>query len=49
MDAPIDGTQTHGRKGPVYDWQQLLVPEEPGFTEELDRLTNDDSVVAESL
>ena len=47
MDAQLDGTQTCGRKGISYDWQALLVPAEPEFSEALDELINDDAVVAE--
>lgn len=47
MDAQLDGTQTCGRKGIAYDWQALLVPEEPEFSESLNGIISDDSVVAE--
>ena len=47
MDAQPNGMQTHGRKGFSYDWQSLLVPAEPQFSEELDDLISDDSVTAE--
>ncbi|MCE2734956.1 MAG: hypothetical protein ACK45J_07055 [Acidimicrobiaceae bacterium] len=47
MDAQLDGTQTCGRKGIAYDWQALLVPAEPEFSESLDELISDDSVTAE--
>jgi|LakMenEpi03Aug12_release.lakeMendotaPanAssembly.Ray.scaffolds.fasta_scaffold76338_2 hypothetical protein len=47
MDAQLNGMQTHGRKGLVYDWQALLVPDEPEFSEALDEIMHDDSVVAE--
>jgi hypothetical protein len=47
MDAQLNGMQTQGRKGLVYDWQALLVPAEPEFSEALDELMHDDSVVAE--
>jgi hypothetical protein len=46
MDAQLDGMQTHGRKGLVYDWQALLVPDEPEFSEALDEIMLDDSVAA---
>ncbi len=48
MDTTMDGMQTHGRKGLAYDWQQLLIPEEPDFQRALDELTTDDQVVAEA-
>jgi hypothetical protein len=38
MDAPLDGTHTRGMKGLPYDWQALLIPVEPVFSEELDAL-----------
>jgi hypothetical protein len=41
MDAQLDGTQTRGRKGLTYDWQSLLVPAEPQFSESLNVLIND--------
>ena len=41
MDAQLDGTQTRGLKGRPYDWQALLVPEEPRFSAELDELMSD--------
>ena len=44
MDAQLDGTQTRGRKGIPYDWQQLLVPSEPEFSEELNDLLDDEFV-----
>jgi hypothetical protein len=47
MDAQLDGTQTSGRKGIAYDWQALLVPAEPEFSESLSELISDDSVAAE--
>jgi hypothetical protein len=47
MDAQLDGTQTSGRKGIAYDWQALLVPAEPEFSDTLDELISDDSVAAE--
>jgi len=47
MDAQLDGTQTCGRKGIAYDWQVLLVPAEPEFSESLDELISDDTVAAE--
>ncbi|MCX6517139.1 MAG: hypothetical protein NTV13_00485 [Actinobacteria bacterium] len=47
MDAQLDGTQTRGQKGHSYDWQSLLVPAEPQFSNELDDLISDDSVTAE--
>jgi hypothetical protein len=47
MDAQLDGTHTRGQKGHSYDWQSLLVPAEPQFSEELDDLISDDSVAAE--
>jgi len=47
MDAQLDGTQTSGRKGISYDWQGLLVPAEPEFSESLNDLIDDDVVVAE--
>lgn len=50
MDAHFaqpDGTQTRGMKGIAYDWQALLVPAEPDFTEELTDLI-DDELVTES-
>ena len=47
MDALLDGTQTRGLKGIPYDWQALLVPAEPRFSEELDELMGDDAVVAD--
>lgn len=47
MDAQLDGTQTCGRKGIAYDWQALLVPAEPEFSDSLDELISDDSVTAE--
>ena len=46
MDAQLDGTQTSGRKGISYDWQALLVPTEPEFSESLNDLI-DDTVVAD--
>jgi hypothetical protein len=48
MDTQLDGTQTRGLKGHSYDWQALLVPAEPTFSEELNELMKDD-VVAESV
>ncbi|MEY4220472.1 MAG: hypothetical protein RL691_948 [Actinomycetota bacterium] len=47
MDAQLDGTQTRGQKGHSYDWQSLLVPAEPQFSNELDDLISDDTVAAE--
>ena len=50
MDAQFahpDGTQTRGTKGTAYDWQALLVPAEPDFSEELTDLI-DDAFVTES-
>ncbi|CAB4555446.1 unannotated protein [freshwater metagenome] len=47
MDAQLNGMQTHGRKGLVYDWQALLVPDEPDFSDALSDILHDDSVVAE--
>ena len=47
MDAQLDGTQTRGQKGHSYDWQSLLVPAEPQFSNELDDLISDDTVTAE--
>lgn len=50
MDAQFahsDGTQTRGTKGIAYDWQALLVPAEPEFSEELTDLI-DDAFVAEA-
>ena len=47
MDAQLDGTQTHGQKGHSYDWQALLVPAEPEFSESLNDLIDDDVVVAD--
>lgn len=47
MDAQLDGTQTRGLKGISYDWQELLVPAEPLFSQELNELMSDDSVAAE--
>jgi len=41
MDALLDGTQTRGMKGIPYDWQALLIPVEPVFSEELDSLLDD--------
>jgi hypothetical protein len=41
MDAQLDGTQTRGRKGLIYDWQFLLVPAEPEFSTSLNSLVND--------
>lgn len=44
MDAQFahpDGTQTRGAKGTTYDWQALLVPAEPEFSEELTDLIDD--------
>lgn len=46
MDTQLDGTQTRGRKGISYDWQALLVPAEPTFSDELNELMNDDIVSA---
>ena len=48
MDTQLDGTQTRGLKGIPYDWQALLVPAEPMFSEELNELI-DEAVVAESV
>jgi hypothetical protein len=47
MDAQLDGTQTRGLKGQPYDWQALLVPAEPRFSEDLERLVDTDSIVAD--
>ena len=47
MDAQPNGMQTHGRKGFSYDWQSLLVPAEPEFSEQLNELISDDSVSVE--
>ncbi len=47
MDAQLNGTQTRGQKGHSYDWQALLVPAEPQFSEQLDDLISDDTVTAE--
>jgi hypothetical protein len=44
MDALLDGLQTHGRKGLVYDWQSLLVPDEPQFTHELEEIITEETV-----
>ena len=44
MDAQLDGMQTHGRKGFTYDWQSLLVPEEPRFTHELEDIIAEEVV-----
>lgn len=44
MDAQLDGMQTHGRKGLVYDWQSLLVPAEPQFTAELEDIITEEVV-----
>jgi hypothetical protein len=47
MDAQFalpDGTQTRGMKGNPYDWQELLVPAEPGFTAGLAGLIDDEFV-----
>jgi hypothetical protein len=47
MDAQLahpDGTQTRGMKGISYDWQELLVPAEPGFTSGLADLIDDEFV-----
>ncbi len=38
MDTSHDGTHTRGMKGLPYDWQALLIPVEPVFTEELGAL-----------
>lgn len=38
MNAVCNGSQTCGRKGQPYDWQSLLVPTEPAFSDELDDL-----------
>ncbi len=49
MDAHFDGTQTRGMKGQPYDWQSLLVPAEPEFTQALDdMLVDSEPVTAES-
>ena len=46
MDAhTLDGTQTRGMKGQPYDWQQLLIPVEPAFTEALDDIVEADTVL----
>ena len=47
MEALLDGTQTRGMKGMPYDWQALLIPVEPVFSEELDSLL--DSVLTNEL
>lgn len=47
MDALLDGNQTRGMKGTPYDWQALLIPVEPVFSEELDSLLN--TVLANEL
>ena len=50
MDAHFaqpNGTQTRGMKGIPYDWQSLLVPTEPDFSDELTDLI-DDELVTES-
>ena len=47
MDAQLDGTQTRGQKGHSYDWQSLLVPAEPEFSEQLNDIINDDTVSAD--
>lgn len=47
MDANNNAILTKGRKGLVYDWQSMLVLDEPQFSEELDELIFDDSVVTE--
>ena len=47
MDAQLDGTQTRGQKGHSYDWQSLLVPDEPQFSDELDEMISDDIVTAD--
>lgn len=47
MDANNNAILTKGRKGLVYDWRSMLVPDEPQFSEELDELIFDDSVVTE--
>ncbi|MCE2854452.1 MAG: hypothetical protein LW606_01980 [Ilumatobacteraceae bacterium] len=44
MDAQLDGTQTRGLKGQPYDWQDLLVPDEPTFTRELSELIDGEFV-----
>lgn len=44
MDAQLDGLQTQGRKGLVYDWQSLLVPDEPQFSNELDEIIAEEIV-----
>lgn len=41
MDASLDGMQTHGRKGLPYDWQVLLIPDEPGFSDAIATLLRD--------
>ena len=45
MDAHTDGTQTRGIKGIPYDWQALLVPEEPDFSQELNDLLEVERVI----
>ena len=47
MDAQPNGMQTHGRKVFSYDWQSLLVPAEPEFSEQLNDIINDDTVSAD--
>lgn len=47
MNALHDGTQTRGIKGHSYDWQALLVPAEPDFSQELNDLMDDGIVPAE--
>ena len=44
MDDTLDGTQTRGLKGQPYDWQDLLVPDEPTFTRELSELIDGEFV-----
>ena len=49
MDAQLDGTQTRGRKGLTYDWQSLLVPAEPEFSESLNGLISDSESLTGSV
>ncbi len=46
MNAVLDATQTCGLKGIPYDWQALLVPAEPAFSEELDDLIKSQSQIS---
>ena len=45
MNAVCNGSQTCGRKGQPYDWQSLVVPTEPAFSDELDDLVTRHSPV----